>query len=137
MQDHPRRGVVRRIMRTYNNEIIREWRLSGTIMVSVVVGTILIFYVPPLVIAAIIGSSEPITLENGWKYALYFGLSWLGGELLWRIAFYFMAEFESKVMNRLYGDTLRSLLKNDLSFFNDRFAGSITKNVLAYGRRFE
>ena len=137
MQDHSRRGVVRRIMRTYNKEIIREWRLSGTIMTSVVIGTILIFYVPPLVIAAIIGSSEPVTLENGWKYALYFGLSWLGGELLWRVAFYFMAEFESKVMNRLYGDTLRSLLKNDLSFFNDRFAGSITKNVLAYGRRFE
>jgi ATP-binding cassette, subfamily B, bacterial len=130
-------GVVRKIMRTYNQEIIREWRLSVTIMASVIVGTILIFYVPPLVIAAIIGSSETVTLQNGWRYALYFGLSWLGGELLWRIAFYFMAIFESKVMNRLYGDTLRSLLKNDISFFNDRFTGSITKNVLAYGRRFE
>lgn len=137
MQDTSRRGVVRRIMRTYNQEIKREWRLSAPIMTSVVVGTILIFYVPPLVIAAIIGSSEPISLANGWKYALYFGLSWLGGELLWRVAFYYMAEFEAKVMNRLYGDTLRSLLKNDLTFFNDRFAGSITKNVLAYGRRFE
>jgi ATP-binding cassette, subfamily B, bacterial len=130
-------GVVRKIMRTYNQEIIREWRLSVTIMASVIVGTILIFYVPPLVIAAIIGSSETVTLQNGWRYALYFGLSWLGGELLWRIAFHFMAIFESKVMNRLYGDTLRSLLKNDISFFNDRFTGSITKNVLAYGRRFE
>ncbi|MBC7512627.1 ABC transporter ATP-binding protein [Candidatus Saccharibacteria bacterium] len=137
MQPAPRRGVVRRILQAYNNEILREWRMSFTVMACVVVGTILIFYVPPLVIAAIIGSTETVTLANGWRYAFYFGLSWLGGELLWRVAFYFMAEFEAKVMNRLYGDTLRSLLKNDLTFFNDRFAGSITKNVLAYGRRFE
>ena len=137
MKKDSRRGVVRRIMRRYNDEIRREWKLSLPVMLSVVVGTILIFYVPPLIIAAIISSNEPVTLENGWHYALFFGLSWLGGELLWRIAFYYMAEFEMKVMNRLYGDTLRSLLRNDLAFFNDRFAGSITKNVLAYGRRFE
>jgi len=130
-------GLVRRIMRTYNHEILRDWKLSFPIMLSVVVGTILIFYVPPLIIAAIIASKEPVTLENGWTYALYFGLAWLVGELLWRVAFFIMAKFEAKVIYRLYNETLDTLLKKDISFFNDRFAGSITKNVLAYGRRFE
>lgn len=133
----PQPGLVRRIMRTYNKEILRDWRLSFTVMFSVVAGTVLIFYVPPLFIAAIIGSQERIDLSNGWMYILGFGLSWLGGEMLWRIAFFFMAKFESKAMHRLYSQTLETLLQKDVTFFNDRFAGSITKNALAYGRRFE
>jgi ATP-binding cassette, subfamily B, bacterial len=137
MSTTAKNGLVRRIMRTYNKEISREWKLSFPIMLSVVMGTILIFYVPPLIIADIIGSQEPITLENGWTYALWFGLAWLTGEVLWRIAFFIMARFESRVMYRLYNQTLHTLLEKDLKFFNDRFAGSITKNVLAYGRRFE
>ncbi len=131
------RSLVRRIMRTYNHEILREWKLSFPIMISVVIGTILIFYVPPLIIAAIIASQEPVSLSNGWLYALIFGIAWLSGEGLWRIAFFIMAKFEAKVMYRLYSETLQTLLQKDLQFFNDRFAGSITKNVLAYGRRFE
>jgi len=132
-----RRGLVRRIMQTYNREIMREWHMSLPIIVCVVIGTILIFYIPPLIIAAILASADPITLSNGWHYALWFGLSWLMGEVLWRVSFFFMARFEGKVMYRLYSETLETLLKKDLKFFNDRFAGSITKNVLAYGRRFE
>ncbi|HRJ06180.1 MAG TPA: ABC transporter ATP-binding protein [Candidatus Saccharibacteria bacterium] len=133
----PRRGLIRRIMRTYNQEIIREWRLSLPVALCVVIGTILIFYVPPLIIASIIASTEPVTLDNGWHYALWFGISWLIGELLWRLAFFFMARFEAKVIYRLYSETLEALFEKDLKFFNDRFAGSITKNALAYGRRFE
>lgn len=137
MQKPAKRGLIRQIIRTYNQEILREWKLSLPVMVSVVVGTILIFYIPPLIIAAIIAAREPITLANGWTYALYFGLAWLTGEILWRIAFFFMAKFEAKVIFRLYSETLSTLLTKDISFFNNRFAGSITKNVLAYGRRFE
>jgi ATP-binding cassette subfamily B protein len=132
-----KRGILRRIMAVYNREIFREWKLSLPVIISVVIGTILIFYVPPLFIAAIIASESTVTLANGWHYALWFGLSWLGGEILWRIAFFFMARFEGKVMYRLYSQTLEVLLQKDLAFFNDRFAGSITKNVLAYARRFE
>lgn len=137
MSEQNKRGLVRSIMRTYNQQILHEWKLSFPTMASVIVGTILIFYVPPLIIAAIIASEQPVTLQNGWTYALYFGLAWLVGEILWRVAFFFMATFEAKVINRLYGETLETLLEKDISFFNDRFAGSITKNVLAYGRRFE
>ncbi len=137
MSTQDKRGLVRQIMRTYNQQILKGWKLSFPTMACVIVGTILIFYVPPLIIAAIIASEQPVTLQNGWTYALYFGLAWLTGEILWRIAFFLMAKFESGVINRLYNETLETLLKKDISFFNDRFAGSITKNVLAYGRRFE
>lgn len=130
-------SLVRRILWVYNAHILREWRLSLTITLSVIIGTILIFYVPPLIIARIIGSNHTITLQNDWPYAIWFGISWIIGEALWRISFFFMSRFEGRVMNRLYNETLDTLLERDLQFFNDRFAGSITKNVLAYGRRFE
>ena len=130
-------GLLRRIMKVYNREILKEWRLTAPIISSVVIGTILIFYIPPLVIAAIIANDSVITLANGWHYILWFGLAWLAGEALWRIAFFLMARFEVRVMYRFYMQTLEELLKKDTAFFNDRFAGSITKNVLAYARRFE
>lgn len=130
-------GLLRRIMKVYNRQILNEWRLTAPIISSVVIGTILIFYIPPLVIAAIIANDSIITLANGWHYILWFGLAWLGGEALWRISFFFMARFEARVMYRFYMETLEELLKKDTAFFNDRFAGSITKNVLAYARRFE
>lgn len=111
--------------------------MTVPILACVVLGTILIFYVPPLVIAAIISSEGAISLENGWMYVAWFGASWLAGEILWRVAFFFMARFESRVIRRLHDETLTTLLEKDLTFFHDRFAGSITKNILAYARRFE
>lgn len=137
MKTNTKPGLLRRIMKVYNREIIKEWRLSAPIISCVVIGTILIFYIPPLVIAAIIANDSTITLANGWHYALWFGLAWLGGEALWRVSFFFMAKFEARVMYRFYLETLQELLTKDTGFFNDRFAGSITKNVLAYARRFE
>lgn len=128
---------VRRTAQHYNKEIIRGWKQTVPILTSVVIGTILIFYVPPLIIAKLIATGSMINLANGWIYLLLFGASWLGGELLWRFAFYVMAKFESNVLKQLYDSALRELIYKDMSFFNDRFAGSLTKNVLAYARRFE
>lgn len=128
---------IRRTAQNYNKEIIKGWKQTAPILLSVVIGTILIFYIPPLIIARLIAADTPINLENGWIYLVLFGASWLGGELLWRLAFYIMAKFESNVLKQLYDSALRELIHKDMSFFNDRFAGSITKNVLAYARRFE
>lgn len=132
-----RSGLVRRVIHAYNREILRGWQRTVPIALCVVIGTILIFYVPPLIIAQIIASESPVSLGNGWQYLVWFGLSWLGGEILWRIAFFIMTRFEGDVVRRLYDQTFKELLYKDLSFFNDRFAGSITKNILAYARRFE
>ncbi|HMS93100.1 MAG TPA: ABC transporter ATP-binding protein [Candidatus Saccharibacteria bacterium] len=128
---------LRETARAYNRVIVRSWRQTLPITLSVILGTILIFYVPPLVIAQIIASEQTINLANGGVYLLVFGGAWLAGEMLWRLSFYIMAKFEARALETLYRHTLRELVYKDLSFFNDRFAGSITKNILAYARRFE
>lgn len=131
------RTYLRETARAYNKIIMRSWRQTLPITVSVVLGVILIFYVPPLVIAQIIASEQTINLSNGGIYLLIFGGAWLVGELLFRLAFFVIAKFESRALETLYQHALRELVYKDLSFFNDRFAGSITKNILAYARRFE
>jgi len=132
-----RHSLLRRTIAAYNKEIFVSWKETVPIILCVIIGTILIFYVPPLVIARIISTPEKITLENGWFYLVAFGLSWLAGEMLWRLSFYIMAKFEARTIERLYNHVLEAVIHNDLTFFNDRFAGSITKNLLAYARRFE
>lgn len=128
---------LRETARAYNRVILRGWRLTLPITASVIMGTILIFYIPPLVIARIIASEHTIDLGNGGTYLLVFGSVWLVGEMLFRVAFFLMARFESRALEMLYDHALRELVYKDLSFFNNRFAGSITKNILAYARRFE
>ena len=130
-------SLLRRTIAAYNREILSSWRLTVPIIASVIIGTILIFYVPPLIIARIIASRETLSLSNGWIYLLLFGGSWLLGEMLWRYSFFVMAKFEARTLEKLYYTVLESIIYKDLAFFNDRFAGSITKNLLAFARRFE
>ena len=40
-------------------------------------------------------------------------------------------------MEALYIEAMDELLAKDLSFFQDNFAGSLTKRALGYARRFE
>jgi ATP-binding cassette subfamily B protein len=137
MRKQQEKNIVRLVFETYNREIFREWKTTFTIFISVILGSVLIFYAPALIIAQIISAQGTITFSNGWHYLLLFGLSWLSGEMLWRFSFFLMAKFEARSLEQLYQQTLQELVQKDLSFFSDRFAGSITKNILAYGRRFE
>src|SRR5204863_3731743 len=62
---------------------------------------------------------------------------WLAGEVLWRIAASFIARAEIRGMEALYVEAMDELLAKDLSFFQDNYAGSLTKRALGYARRFE
>lgn len=103
---------------------------------SVAIGTTLVFYIPPLVIARLISQTTPISLESAWPLVVIFGVTWLAGEMLWRFAMHLMAAFEAMTIRRLYNDALGLLIDKELSFFANSFTGTITKNVLAYANRF-
>lgn len=134
----PRNTVaIRKTLRLYLHLITKGWRYTIPVTLAVAIGSTLIFYIPPLIIASLINSSRTITLENSWQLLLLFGVSWLIGEALWRIAMYLMIRFESGVIERLYKDSLNVLLQKELSFYANHFTGTITKNLLAYARRFE
>ena len=126
-------------LKLYISLIVKGWRWTLPLAFVVTAGSILIFYVPPLIIAQIIATApgETITLFNGWIYLALFGGSWLLGEGLWRLAFWMIQKFEIGAFEFLFKYSLESLLKQDISFYNNRFAGSITKNTISFSRRFE
>lgn len=128
--------AISETLRIYLSKITQGWKLSVPIICCVGIGTILVFYVPPLVIAHLLNGGT-YTLANSWIYIALFGGTWLLGEGLWRIAMYLIVKFEVRALHDLYADALNALLSKELSFFANRFSGTITKNILAYGRRFE
>lgn len=104
------------------------------------IGDIFVWYLPPLVIARLLGAfnrDENLTASELTPYVLAFAGAWLTGEILWRIAASILARVEIRGMQNLYVEALDELLAKDLAFFNDNFAGSLTKRALHYARRFE
>lgn len=139
MEQSPQRGS-RKALYIYIAHMRKHWAYTLSIFTAVGVGTILVFYAPALVIAQIItnaSNDNVFTLSNSWMYAVWFGGIWLMGEALWRLAFFLMQKYETKAFVDFYNMAMHNLLKKDLAFFNDRFGGTITKNTIAFGRRFE
>lgn len=126
-------------LKLYLSIIIRGWHHTVPAILFSAVGSTLIFYVPPLIIAVLLNqtSSETINLASaGWYIAIFAGV-WMLGEIFWRIAINSMINFEAKVLGKLYSEALQALLKKDALFFHNRFSGSMTKNLISYARRFE
>ncbi|MBU1037242.1 ABC transporter ATP-binding protein/permease [Patescibacteria group bacterium] len=61
----------------------------------------------------------------------------LVGWVLWRLATFFIAFFESKTMADLYNSCFAYLHKHSVSFFNNNFVGSLVKRVNRFPRSFE
>ena len=70
-------------------------------------------------------------------YVLTFAGLWLAGQIVWRIAIALIARVEIRGMEALYIEAMDELLAKDLAFFQNNYAGSLTKRALGYARRFE
>src|SRR5215471_10284391 len=115
--------------RHYFDEIRRSWPIALPALLLPGIGTIFVSYLPPLVIAHLIQrfSHASLDLHNVLPYVLLFACFWFIGELLWRIAFLCLNRLDSDGMRHLYNRALEELLKKDIGFFHDNFAGSLTK----------
>lgn len=126
-------------IKAYWQQFLISWKYSFTAFVLTGVGSILVFYVPPLVIAKLLSrySGHPLPgISELAPYLLAFSGLWLIGELCWRVAMYFMNKAEADGVRRLYNDAMGSLLDKDLAFFHDNFAGSLTKKTVGYANRY-
>lgn len=126
-------------LRHYLGQIKYDWPLSIPTMLLSGIGNILVFYVPPLIIAALIqrlGNGEDFSINDALPYVATFAGVWILGEALWRLTFYFMIKFETRTLDRLYNFAMQEILKKDIHFFQDNFVGSLTKRVIGYAQRF-
>jgi len=132
--------AIKLAMNLYFRQMVRDWRTTVPALVLPGIGNILVFLVPPLIVARIL-----IVFSHGTHpsfstlipYILAFAGIWLLGEVLWRVAMLSLTAAEVNGITRLYAQAMDFLFARDQSFFNNNFAGSLTKKAISYGRRYE
>lgn len=132
--------AVYRVLKAYWNQY-KTYPLYTSISFFVPsLGTILIFFVPPLVIARIvnvIASGQEISVSSVGGYIALFAGSWFLGEALWRFGMHFLIKLETLGLNYLGRDAFRRVTERDYDFYANNFVGSLTKQASAFSRGFE
>jgi ATP-binding cassette subfamily B protein len=127
-------------VRHYWQQVLRDWHIAIPALLLPGIGNIFVFFLPPLIIAKILvayRSGAHPAMSSLLPYVLWFAGVWLIGEITWRIAMYMLTRAEVRGMRRLYMQAMDFLFAKDQGFFNDNFAGALTKKAIAYGRRYE
>ncbi len=136
----PNGGAVVLALRRYGQELLRLRRLALPALLLPAVGNIGIRYVAPLLIAKLAGQAadgDGLSLASALPYVLAFGVTLLLAEALWRVGQHCLNRVDALGMEHLYVTGMDELLAKDAAFFHDNFAGSLTKRVLSFGKRFE
>ena len=132
--------AVREAFTHYKKQIFanKKWSIPSLLLPGIAV--VFSSYIPPLVIGVMINHFDgkiPGSLSEALPFLLLLTGSWLFGEALWRIAFLLLNRTDTKGIYNLYVIAMQEMLKKDMSFFNDNFAGSLTKKVSGFSRSFE
>lgn len=140
MQDERNMRAYKLAAKNYWQQTRKNWTTALPALLFPGLGTILVVYAPPLIIARLLvlfTSHSELSFGILWPYIGLLALVWLAGEALWRIGIQFLSIEEARVSEQLYNQALASLLAKDAAFFNDNFAGSLTKKVTGYARRYQ
>lgn len=138
----PRRltAALRLVVTRYGAQLRRRPALAVGALVLPAVGDVMTFYAPPLVVAKLLGRfarNESLTTSDLTPYVVAFAALWLGGQVCWRVAVALISRVEIRGLESLYTEAMDELLAKDLAFFQNNYAGSLTKRALGYARRFE
>ena len=128
------------VVEHYRAQLRRDWKIALPAFLLPGIGETLVFYVPPLIVANVLarfGESGTVTLGELRLPIILFATAWFAGEMSWRLGAFFMIKLEGGGMQRLYKNAMAELLRKDLAFFHDNFAGSLTKKALGYARSYE
>ena len=140
MTDRVSREALKLTLKRYSNEYTKLKRYYIPAFVMPGIGSILALFAPTLVVSSMLTHFQKfgsIDQQSLLRYIAIFSLIWFSGEMLWRASEWFNSRGQTKSMQNLYLEALDELLLQDISFFNNSFAGSLTKRALDYARNFE
>ncbi|CAA9388199.1 MAG: Transport ATP-binding protein CydCD [uncultured Pseudonocardia sp.] len=135
-----RRAAFRLAVRTYLRELAAQRSLAVAALVLPALGTVVLLYLPPLVVADLVGrlaAGEPASPALVGPAVLAFLGLMLGGEALWRVTVHCLNRVDANGIESLYVHGVDALLAKDSAFFHENFAGSLTKRVLSFASQFE
>jgi ATP-binding cassette subfamily B protein len=128
------------VLKRYSAQLRKQPALTAGAIILPALGDILTYYAPPLIIAQLLGRvtrDESLGVRELAPYVAGFAALWLGGQVCWRVAVALIIRVEIRGLEALYTEAMDELLAKDLAFFQDNYAGSVTKRALGYARRFE
>jgi ATP-binding cassette subfamily B protein len=137
-----RSRAMRLAVRVYLGQLGRDKRIAVPALLLPALGNVLTIYLPPLIVANILrayagAGGDAIEIGDLVPFLAQFAAAWLGGEICWRFGIHFLCRVDVRGIARLYTEGMDALLRKDLAFFQDNFAGSLTKKVIAYSKSFE
>jgi len=133
-------AALKLVLKRYAAQVRRRPALAIPALLLPALGDVLAFYTPPLIVAKLLSAfarDGQLSARDLAPYVLAFSGVWLAGEVLWRAAAPLIARAEIRAIESLYLEAMHELLSKDLTFFQDNYAGSLTKRALGYARRFE
>ena len=135
-----RKSAVLLALRFYWRELASRKRVAMPALLLPALGSICLFYLPPLVVADLAGrlaDGTEVGVATVLPAVLIFAGLMLFAEVLWRIGVHCLNRTEGRGMEHLYVLGMNELLAKDATFFHDNFAGALTKRVIGFARRFE
>src|SRR5262245_35196514 len=133
-------AALKLVLERYGAQIRRRPGFAIPALLLPAIGDVLVFYTPPLIVAKLLSAfahNDRLSARDLVPFVLAFAGVWLTGEVVWRIAAPLIARSEIRGIESLYLEAMDELLAKDLAFFQNNYAGSLTKRALGYARRFE
>jgi ATP-binding cassette subfamily B protein len=127
-------------LRRYLEELKRQWKIALPALTFPAMGNVCLFYLAPLFVAALVGrlaEGGGNSVGDLLPYVLGFAAVLLAGEVLWRIGIHFLNRTDARGIERLGTQGMDALLAKDTAFFQNSFAGSLTKRILGFSGGFE
>lgn len=139
VDEEGRGAAVRVVLRYYWRELWRLRRLSLPGLIFPALGSTVMMYVAPLVVAMLVGRLAAGGADAGSlvPYVVAYCLSMLVAEGCWRVGFHLLNRVDGRGMERLAVVAMDELLAKDAAFFHDNFAGALTKRVIGFASRYE
>jgi ATP-binding cassette subfamily B protein len=133
-------AALRLVLRRYYAQV-RRWKVYAVpALLLPALGDVLTIYAPPLVVARLLArfaQREQVTFSEFVPYLAAFAGLWIAGQAVWRVAVAMIIRAEIRGLEALYMEAMDELLAKDLAFFQNNYAGSLTKRALGFARRFE
>jgi ATP-binding cassette subfamily B protein len=135
MKENTTKQAIHMAVRDYLGQYKKHpWLFVGAFVLPAL-GTILVFFVPPLILARMVDAFTAqgfISLSSALpKIALMAGL-WLLGEAFWRIGIHAMNRLIELGCRNLASTAFKRLQSRDYDFYTNHFVGSLTKKASAY-----
>jgi len=132
--------ATRQVLADFWDEYVKNPRHSFFAFLMPAMGSILVFFVPPLVVAKLVDvfvANGFLDMHSIFSYIGLFAGAWLLGEVFWRIGIHAVTRLNTLGMNALSRKAYDLLAHQDYNFYAHNFTGSLTKKTLAYSRSFE